>query len=149
MVNPLAWPNKNTVVVYIWKWNADKISRHCECMHSNSNLTAGKCKILHITTSSYYTGTEYSILAIKKRSDWQKHPVSVLTLALAYPSLIVMFLSSSFLNLTVCTPEIAFTTVDFPWATWPMVPRRTKDRSQNSSSLLVKPTFRWNHCWCD
>lgn len=33
-----------------------------------------------------------------------------------------MFLSSSFLNLTVCTPEIAFTTVDLPWATWPIVP---------------------------
>lgn len=30
------------------------------------------------------------------------------------PNLIVMFLSSSFLNRTVCTPEIAFTTVDFP-----------------------------------
>lgn len=38
------------------------------------------------------------------------------------PNLMVIFLSSSFLNLTVCTPEIAFTTVDFPWATWPMVP---------------------------
>ena len=34
----------------------------------------------------------------------------------------VIFLSSSFLNLTVCTPEMALTTVDFPWATWPMVP---------------------------
>lgn len=33
-----------------------------------------------------------------------------------------MFLSNSFLNRTVCTPEIAFTTVDFPWATCPMVP---------------------------
>lgn len=33
-----------------------------------------------------------------------------------------MFLSSSFLNLTVCTPEMAFTTVDFPWATCPIVP---------------------------
>lgn len=34
----------------------------------------------------------------------------------------VMFLSSSFLNLTVCTPDIAFTTVDFPCATCPIVP---------------------------
>jgi hypothetical protein len=25
-------------------------------------------------------------------------------------------------NHTVCTPEIAFTTVDLPCATWPMVP---------------------------
>ena len=33
-----------------------------------------------------------------------------------------MFLSSSFLKRTVCTPEIALTTVDLPWATWPMVP---------------------------
>lgn len=38
------------------------------------------------------------------------------------PNLIVIFLSSSFLNLTVCTPEIALTTVDLPWATWPIVP---------------------------
>lgn len=38
------------------------------------------------------------------------------------PNLIVMFLSSSFLKRTVCTPEIAFTTVDLPWATWPIVP---------------------------
>lgn len=34
----------------------------------------------------------------------------------------VMFLSSSFLNLTVCTPDIAFTTVDLPCATCPIVP---------------------------
>lgn len=34
----------------------------------------------------------------------------------------VIFLSSSFLNRTVCTPEIALTTVDLPWATWPIVP---------------------------
>lgn len=33
-----------------------------------------------------------------------------------------MFLSSSFLNRTVCTPEIAFTTVDLPCATCPIVP---------------------------
>lgn len=38
------------------------------------------------------------------------------------PSLIVIFLSSSFLKRTVCTPEIAFTIVDFPCATCPMVP---------------------------
>mmetsp|Transcript_6702 Transcript_6702/g.20871 ORF Transcript_6702/g.20871 Transcript_6702/m.20871 type:complete len:204 (-) Transcript_6702:383-994(-) len=42
--------------------------------------------------------------------------------AFAYPSLIVMFLSNSFLKRTVCTPEIAFTTVDFPCATCPIVP---------------------------
>lgn len=36
---------------------------------------------------------------------------SRLTLALAYPSLIVIFLTSSFLNRTVCTPEMALTTV--------------------------------------
>ncbi len=46
----------------------------------------------------------------------------VATLALAYPNLIVMFLSSSFLNRTVWTPEMALTTVDLPWATWPIVP---------------------------
>lgn len=33
-----------------------------------------------------------------------------------------MFLSSSFLNLTVWTPEMALTRVDFPCATWPIVP---------------------------
>jgi hypothetical protein len=38
------------------------------------------------------------------------------------PSLMVMFLSSSFLKRTVWTPEIAFTTVDLPWATCPIVP---------------------------
>lgn len=38
------------------------------------------------------------------------------------PSLIVMFRSSSFLKRTVWTPEMALTTVDLPWATWPMVP---------------------------
>lgn len=45
----------------------------------------------------------------------------------------VMFLSSSFLNLTVWTPEMAFTTVDFPWATWPMVPGRKKDKVKTGS----------------
>jgi hypothetical protein len=34
-----------------------------------------------------------------------------------YPSLIVIFRSSSGLVLTVFTPLIALTTVDFPWAT--------------------------------
>ena len=34
----------------------------------------------------------------------------------------VIFLSNSFLNRTVCTPDIAFTTVDFPCATCPIVP---------------------------
>ena len=34
----------------------------------------------------------------------------------------VMLRSSSVLKRTVCTPDIAFTTVDFPWATCPMVP---------------------------
>lgn len=34
----------------------------------------------------------------------------------------VMLRSSSFLKRTVWTPEIALTTVDLPWATWPMVP---------------------------
>ena len=33
-----------------------------------------------------------------------------------------MLRSSSFLNRTVCTPEMAFTTVDLPCATWPIVP---------------------------
>ena len=33
-----------------------------------------------------------------------------------------MLRSSSFLKRTVCTPEIAFTTVDLPCATWPIVP---------------------------
>ena len=28
------------------------------------------------------------------------------------------------------TPEMAFTTVDFPWATWPMVPKRLKDNNK-------------------
>lgn len=44
------------------------------------------------------------------------------TLALAYPSLMVIFRTNSFLNRTVCTPEMAFTTVDFPCATCPIVP---------------------------
>ena len=34
----------------------------------------------------------------------------------------VIFLSSSFLKRTVCTPDIALTTVDFPCATCPIVP---------------------------
>lgn len=34
----------------------------------------------------------------------------------------VIFLSNSFLKRTVCTPEMAFTIVDFPCATCPMVP---------------------------
>ena len=34
----------------------------------------------------------------------------------------VIFLINSFLNRIVLTPEIAFTTVDLPCATWPMVP---------------------------
>lgn len=34
----------------------------------------------------------------------------------------VMFRSSSFLKRTVWTPEIAFTTVDLPCATCPIVP---------------------------
>lgn len=38
------------------------------------------------------------------------------------PNLMVMLRSSSFLKRTVWTPEIALTTVDLPWATWPMVP---------------------------
>lgn len=33
-----------------------------------------------------------------------------------------MFLSNSFLKRTVCTPDIALTTVDLPWATCPIVP---------------------------
>ena len=33
-----------------------------------------------------------------------------------------MFLSNSFLNRTVWTPLRALTTVDFPCATWPIVP---------------------------
>jgi hypothetical protein len=34
-----------------------------------------------------------------------------------------MLRTSSFLNRTVNTPEIAFTTVDFPCATCPIVPK--------------------------
>jgi hypothetical protein len=41
------------------------------------------------------------------------------------PNLMVMLRSSSFLNLTVCTPETAFTTVDFPCATCPIVPKQS------------------------
>lgn len=48
--------------------------------------------------------------------------LSLLGFCLGLPSLMVMFLSNSFLKRTVWTPEIAFTTVDFPWATCPMVP---------------------------
>lgn len=33
-----------------------------------------------------------------------------------------MFRTNSFLKRTVITPEMAFTTVDFPCATWPIVP---------------------------
>lgn len=47
----------------------------------------------------------------------------------------VMFLSNSFLNLTVWTPEMAFTTVDLPWATWPMVPGRKRDESKQEVLL--------------
>ena len=47
---------------------------------------------------------------------------TVHTFALAYPSLMVMLRTSSFLNRTVMTPDIAFTTVDFPCATCPIVP---------------------------
>jgi hypothetical protein len=49
------------------------------------------------------------------------------TLALAYPSLIVIFRTSSFLKRTVMTPDIAFTTVDLPCATCPMVPARARE----------------------
>lgn len=38
------------------------------------------------------------------------------------PNLIVIFRSNSFLKRTVCTPDMALTTVDLPWATWPIVP---------------------------
>lgn len=47
---------------------------------------------------------------------------SVSTFAFAYPSLMVMFRSISFLKRIVWTPEIALTTVDFPCATCPIVP---------------------------
>src|SRR5580693_8689026 len=56
------------------------------------------------------------------RFDKRLRPVSQRTFAFAYPSLIVMFRTSSFLKRTVMTPEMAFTTVDFPCATCPMVP---------------------------
>lgn len=57
----------------------------------------------------------------------------------------VMFLSSSFLNLTVWTPEMAFTTVDFPWATWPMVPgtgrtgQKPKYKQKTNESRISVP----------
>jgi hypothetical protein len=43
-------------------------------------------------------------------------------LGYTYPSLMVMFRSSSGFVRTVLTPEMAFTTVDFPCATCPIVP---------------------------
>lgn len=77
-------------------------------------------------TKNNIPGMQTLTLKIKKRQrsgrQAKNEPPVPLTLALAYPNLMVMFLSSSFLNLTVWTPEMAFTTVDFPWATWPMVP---------------------------
>lgn len=85
-------------------------------------------------------------LKIKKRQrsgrQAKNEPPVPLTLALAYPNLMVMFLSSSFLNLTVWTPEMAFTTVDFPWATWPMVPggeeRNTAVRTHSLHVSTIK-----------
>lgn len=58
------------------------------------------------------------------------------------PSLIVMLRSSSFLKRTVCTPDMAFTTVDLPWATWPIVPMlmvacREITSGDNGVSLLI------------
>lgn len=38
------------------------------------------------------------------------------------PNLMVILRSNSFLKRTVCTPEMALTTVDLPCATWPIVP---------------------------
>lgn len=56
---------------------------------------------------------------IKKRWGWG---INNQLIEFNSPSLIVIFLSSSFLKRTVCTLEIALTTVDFPWATCPIVP---------------------------
>lgn len=56
----------------------------------------------------------------------------------------VMLRSSSFLNLTVWTPEMAFTTVDLPCATCPMVPEaaqavpRAPQSGHNCGSLLER-----------
>jgi len=44
----------------------------------------------------------------------------------------VIFLSNSFLNRTVKTPEMAFTTVLFPWATCPIVPEEGYERKRVS-----------------
>ena len=67
-------------------------------------------------------GVSYFELEYDLKHSGAWHLRHLYILALAYPSLIVMFLTFYCLNLTVYTPEIALTTVDFPWATWPMVP---------------------------
>lgn len=59
----------------------------------------------------------------------------------------VMLRSSSFLKRTVWTPDIAFTTVDFPWATCPIVPEMVCNVSELSEvcaldDLLKNARFR-------
>ena len=51
----------------------------------------------------------------------------------------VMFLTSSFLNRTVMTPEMAFTTVDFPWATCPIVPVPQSRSTTGLQDRLAQP----------
>eukprot|EP00826_Nyctotherus_ovalis_P060707 TRINITY_DN8549_c0_g1_i6.p1 TRINITY_DN8549_c0_g1~~TRINITY_DN8549_c0_g1_i6.p1 ORF type:complete len:226 (+),score=18.41 TRINITY_DN8549_c0_g1_i6:106-783(+) len=79
-----------------------------------------------------YTQRVLSSFSLPK--DWKHsgglHEGHLNILAFAYPSLMVMFLIFSLCKRTVysvmllatCTPEIAFTIVDFPCATCPIVP---------------------------
>lgn len=62
--------------------------------------------------------SQHSLNRLKRR----KRLVVVAISNLVLPSLMVMLRSNSFLKRTVWTPEIAFTTVDLPWATCPIVP---------------------------
>ena len=65
------------------------------------------------------------------------------------------FLRSWFENKLTWTPEIAFTTVDLPWATWPIVPifihlldllasKRLRKKWDAELLDLVSTDFAWN-----
>ena len=71
--------------------------------------------ICSVPPSHLSHGNEGSLLELNERYfAGRGHFVQAYILAFAYPSLIVIFRSSSFLKRTVCTPEIALTTVDLP-----------------------------------
>lgn len=70
------------------------------------------------------TNCSWSEVIVRPRNCTYKRGISIEYFSETWclPNLIVMLRSNSFLKRTVCTPEIAFTTVDLPWATWPIVP---------------------------